>query len=133
MSYRKSNLPAKQEEDEDIVEFPLVRNDIKEGIEKMNTDAKSKSDKLNFGEDLKINENLLKLIEDIVIKNLKRNTVESSNTRANQQNLKILDAKSKITLRSKAIKKKSKTPLKKIKKISAKTGPKPPVNWIYVK
>ena len=127
MAYRKSNLPAKQEEDEDIVEFPLVRNDIKEDIEKMNTD------KLNFGKDLKINENLLKLIEDIVIKNLKRNRVENSNTRANQQNLKILDAKSKISLRSKAIKKKSKTPLKKIKKISAKTGPKPPINWIYVK
>ena len=142
MSYRKTYITSiKEDDDEDIVEFPSVENDIKEDFEdkdamnkdiKTESDINSKANGINAFRNTEINDNLLKFIENIVLKNLRRNKVANSNTRANEQNLKILDAKNRISIKTKNIKKQ--TPLKKIvKKISTKFRPKPPNNWIFLK
>ena len=148
MAFRKSYVRIAEEavdkKEKDIMEYPLAKNDFKEdinfediGFENTRDESKDielKSDHIEFRDNKKMNDNLLKFIEDIVIKNLKRNKVESSNSRANDQNLKILEAKNKISLKSKAIKKKTKTPLKKTdKKIEKKIALKAPLNWIYLK
>ena len=155
MPYRGADLISIQEENKDIEEYPFSENDKKEDNEEkeMNKDIKSKifmktrpdidhkTEKISSGEDLKINENLLKFIEDIVTKNLRRNTVRNSNTRANDQNLKILEAKNKISIKPKNIKKKTKERLSKVATkstpINKITSPKElkriAKNWIYVK
>ena len=148
MAFRKSYVRIAEEavdkKEKDIMEYPMAKNDFKEDINfedigfentrDESKDTETKSDYFKFRDNNKINDNLLKFIEDIVIKNLKQNKVESSNSRANDQNLKILEAKNKISLKSKAIKKKTKTPLKKTeKKIEKKIALKAPLNWIYLK
>ena len=149
MAFRKSYVKIEEEDmekEEDIIEYPFVTNEFNEDINFKdkkfgNTIVKREAAEAKPNENPKINDNLLKFIEGIVMKNLRQNKVENINTRANDQNLKILEAKNKISLKSKNIKKKSKTSIKKIstkpKPINKITSPKElkriAENWIYVK
>ena len=156
MAFRKSYVKIaeedlEKEEEEDIIDYKLNETDFKQNVDLedkefvdkkfVNTKVKSEDVEDKSSENPKINDNLLKFIEDIIIKNLKRNTVSNSNTRANNQNLKILEAKNEISIKSKNIKKKTKTSLKKIstkseppnKNMPSKEIERIRKNWIYVK
>ena len=156
MAFRKSYVKIaeedlEKEEEEDMIDYKLNEADFKQNVDLEDKEFENKK----FGNKIvkreavevkpneypKINDNLLKFIEGIVMKNLRQNKVENINTRANDQNLKILEAKNKISLKSKNIKKKTKTSIKKIstkpeplnKNMPLKEIERIRKNWIYVK
>ena len=130
MAYKKSDLNFSM--GEDIIEYPLIKNDIKEDKnENIKQVFKSEniSDNINESDNYNdtnindeiINENFLKLIEDIVIKTINRKNPKNTNidNRVNEQNLKILEKKTKIE--------------KSNKKPKVYLSEKAKKNWIYVK
>ena len=156
MAFRKSYVKIaeedlEKEEEEYMIDYKLNETDFKQNVDLedkefedktiQNTKVKSETVEGKFSENPKINDNLLKFIEGLVIKNLRQNKAEYSNNRANDQNLQILEAKNKISLKSKNIKKKTKTSIKKIstkpeplnKNMPSKEIERIRKNWIYVK
>ena len=156
MAFRKSYVKIaeedlEKEEEEDIIDYRLNETDFKQNADLedkefedktiQNTKVKSETVEGKFSENPKINDNLLKFIEGLVIKNLRQNKAEYSNNRANDQNLQILEAKNKISIKTKNIKKKTKTSSKKISTKPEPLNKNTPLkeierirkNWIYVK
>ena len=88
MAFRKSYVKIEEEDmekEEDIIEYPLVTNEFNEDMNFKdkrfgNTIVKREAVEVKPNENPKINENLLKLIEDIVIETLKR-IEERNNTK----------------------------------------------------
>ena len=156
MAFRKSYVKIaeedlEKEEEEDIIDYRLNETDFKQNADLedkefedktiQNTKVKSETVEGKFSENPKINDNSLKFIEGLVIKNLRQNKAEYSNNRANDQNLQILEAKNKILIKTKNIKKKTKTSSKKISTKPEPLNKNTPLkeierirkNWIYVK
>ena len=78
MASRVSNLvPLQEMSKEDIIDYDLRYN------EEMTKDIELITYKLKTGEVFEINKNLLTLVEDMVVKTLKR--IEENNTKVNKK------------------------------------------------
>ena len=126
MKFRKKILNPIEEKD--IVEPSIEDLNIKMETFDIPTKAEDKEENIL---NVKINENLLKLIEDIVLKTINKNKpVVNNTTRINQRNLKILEQK----VKNHKIISKSRVSFKKVAKkkkiIEQKVEP---IKWIKLK